>query len=138
MDLASHGVVAVIIDKKGRFLLLREAREGDMHSLWAPAHGTCEVTDKSEKACLVREVQEETGLVVRPINVLLTQVADTKSKTVSFWLCEMTSPAAKINLNEEASSYGWYSLDEALSLELYPGTKIFFEKLKSGEIGLKS
>ena len=41
-----------------------------------------------------------------------------------------------VMLNEESSNFGWFTVEEALDLTLYPGTKIFFEKVKSGEVGL--
>ena len=105
-----------------------------MHGRWAPPHGRTDPTDGTEEAAVAREVREETGLAVRPIRKLLTQAADTKVKTVSFWLVEADS--AEVRLNEESSEFGWFSLDEARKLELYPGTKIFFDKLAAGEIKL--
>lgn len=39
-------------------------------------------------------------------------------------------------LDDESSAYGWLSIDEALGLQLYPGTKLFFEKIKAGEVTL--
>ena len=132
-DLSSHGIVAIVRNTAGKFLLLEDARE-PMRGCWAPPHGRCEVLDQSEEAGVMREVREETGLVVKPIRKLFTQAADTKVKTVSFWLVELKSVA--VQLDAESSRFGWFSLDEALQLKLYPGTKIFLEKLKRGEVRL--
>lgn len=132
-DLSSHGIVALVRDEGGRFLLVREARD-QMRGRWAPPHGRTEPADGTEEAAVVREVHEETGLTVQPIGKLLTQAADTKVKTVSFWLVEVGS--GEVRLNEESSEFGWFSLDEARKLELYPGTKIFFDKVAAGEISL--
>lgn len=103
-----------------------------MKGHWAPPHGRCEDTDTSEEAGVIREVEEETGLKVRPIKVILTQPADTKVKTVSFWLVE--SDGENIVLDDESSNSGWFTPEEALKLLLYPGTKLFFEKVMNGEI----
>lgn len=133
MDLSTHGIVALVRNQDGKFLLLEEAREL-MKGHWAPPHGRCESIDSSEEQGVIREVKEETGLTVIPIRKVLTQPADTKVKTVSFWVVDSMSDVPK--LNEESSSFGWFSVDEALGLTLYPGTKLFFEKVKAGEVEL--
>jgi 8-oxo-dGTP diphosphatase len=132
-DLSSHGVIALIRNKAGKFLLLEDARE-PMKGHWAPPHGRCETSDPSEKDGVIREVKEETGLDVSPVQVILTQPADTKVKTVSFWLVDSTNET--VQLDEESSDFGWFSPAEALELQLYPGTKLFFEKVINNEIGL--
>ncbi|HEY0965673.1 MAG TPA: NUDIX hydrolase [Candidatus Saccharimonadales bacterium] len=134
MNLSSHGIVALVRNDEGKFLLLEDSRE-QMLGYWAPPHGRCETTDISEEAGIVRETLEETGLAVKPVKKLLTQEADTKVKTVSFWLVELIGGALRID-ESETSNYGWFSIDEALQIKLYPGTKIFFEKLKTGELAL--
>jgi ADP-ribose pyrophosphatase YjhB (NUDIX family) len=133
MDLRTHGVVALVRNNDGNFLLLEDAREATK-GWWAPPHGSCEVADGREENSVIREVKEETNLVVTPLRKLLTQAADTKRKTVSFWLVETKD--GEIVLNDESSRSGWFTLDEALRLTLYPGTKTFFEKIQRGEISL--
>jgi ADP-ribose pyrophosphatase YjhB (NUDIX family) len=134
MDLSTHGIVALVRNAEGKFLLLKDARE-QMKDHWAPPHGRCESTDKSEEAGVIREVYEETKLAVTPVRNILTQPADTKVKTVSFWVVDCQADQLVV-LDEESSAYGWYSVDEALDLLLYPGTKLLFEKLKSGQMNL--
>ena len=129
----NHGIVAIVIKNK-KFLLLKDARNL-MLNYWAPPHGRCNKNDVSEENCVIREVQEETSLHVKPIKKILTIDADTKVKTVSFWLTEIID--GKINIDKrESSEYGWFTLDEALKLKLYPGTKEFFVLLKKGKIAL--
>lgn len=79
-------------------------------------------------------MREETGLSAKPTRKLLTQSADTKIKTVSFWLVETNSPT--VSLNHESSRYGWFTIDEALTLPLFPGTKSFFETVKRNNVVL--
>lgn len=126
-----HGVVA-IIKKNSRYLLLKDCREL-MLNHWGPPHGRCERFDKTEEECVAREVFEETSLKVKPIKKLRTAEADTKVKTVSFWLVELMDGEIKLD-RSESSEYGWFTVDEALKLTLYPGTKKFFELVKNGEI----
>ncbi len=134
IDLSSHGIVALVRNASGKFLLLQESRKV-MKGRWAPPHGRCEASDKSEEAGVIREAAEETGLAVKPIKKLLTQAADTKVKTVSFWLVTVVGGDVKIDASE-AARHGWFSVDEILEMPLYPGTKTFFEKVRSGELPL--
>jgi hypothetical protein len=46
-DLLTHGIVALVRNKEGKFLLLEDAREL-MKGHWAPPHGRCVSTDESE------------------------------------------------------------------------------------------
>ena len=103
-----------------------------MKGLWAPPHGRCKKGDLTEAQGVIREVKEETGLDVTPIRSVHTQPADTKVKTVSFWLVE--SRGEDVILNEESSDSGWFTVEEALNMPLYPGTKLFFEMVCAGKL----
>ena len=127
----SHGIAA-IIKKDNKFLLLKESRDL-LFGLWKPPSGRAEEFDLDEEATVMREVKEETDLEVKPIKKLWTTKADTKVKTVSFWLAEIIGGDLKID-EREASEFKWATTDEALELKLYPGTKKFFEKVKAGKI----
>jgi 8-oxo-dGTP pyrophosphatase MutT (NUDIX family) len=133
IDLSSHGIVGLVRNHEGKFLMLKEAREL-LQGHWAPPHGRIEPTDPNEEATVIREVGEETGLNVKPFKKLLTLPADTKVKTVSFWLTELAEPGEIKVDPTEVVEYGWFSVEEALSLPLYPGTKLFFEKVKNLKI----
>ncbi len=134
-DLSSHGIVALVRNNDGKFLLLEEAREL-MRGHWAPPHGRCKISDDSEADAVVREVKEETNLIVTPVRTILTQAADTKVKTVSFWLVGCDDD--RVILNDEASAYGWFTVEEALAMPLYPGTQKFFEQVIDNVIKLES
>lgn len=131
MDLSSHGVVALVRNVDGKYLLLEDARK-QMKGLWAPPHGRCESGDSTEEEGVIREVKEETRLEVTPIKKVHTQPADTKVKTVSFWLVDCTS--TDVTLDEESSASGWFTIKEALNMPLYPGTRLFFEMVRDGKI----
>jgi 8-oxo-dGTP diphosphatase len=68
VDHPAVGVGAVLIHE-GRVLLIKRGKE-PLRGRWVVPGGTVEVGETLEQA-LVREVQEETGLVVRPIEVVL-------------------------------------------------------------------
>ena len=67
VDRPAVGVGAVLVHQ-GRVLLIRRGKE-PLRGRWVVPGGTVEVGETLEQA-LVREVQEETGLVVRPIEVV--------------------------------------------------------------------
>ena len=125
----NHGIVALVI-KDDKFLLLKDSRKL-MLDYWGPPHGRCEESDESEEATVKREVFEETNLNVNPKKKLWTTEADTKVKTVSFWLTDFVSGEVVID-SDESSEFGWFTIDEILNLKLYPGTKDFFNLVKNG------
>jgi len=67
-DRPAVGVGAVLIHE-GRVLLIKRGKE-PLRGRWVVPGGTVELGETLEQA-LVREVEEETGLVVRPIEVVL-------------------------------------------------------------------
>jgi ADP-ribose pyrophosphatase YjhB (NUDIX family) len=129
IDLSSHGVVAVII-KNDKFLMIKEAQKL-LNGHWGPPHGVCGPEDVNEEATIIRKTKSETGLEVIPIKKITTAPADTKVKTISFWLTEMPGEQNIVLDEAVASEYGWFTVDEALKLPLYPGTKKFFENIDS-------
>jgi ADP-ribose pyrophosphatase YjhB (NUDIX family) len=135
MDLSSHGVVIVILNEAGEMLFIKDARPA-MKDHWAPPHGLCEPdTDNTEEDSVKREAFEKVGLQVTPLKKLYTRSADTKAKTVSFWLAKLVGPA-DISINPfKSSAHGWYTPKDALAtLTLYPGTKDFLQRVAAGEI----
>lgn len=134
IDLNSHGVVALIKDND-KFLLIKESRDL-LNGHFGPPHGRVNEGEVDEVSAVIREVREEVRLNVTPVKKLITIPADTKVKTVSFWLVEVKGSMEVTIDPTEASEYGWYTPAEALKLTLYPGTKKFFEMVLSGEIAL--
>lgn len=121
----AEGIV-VIINKEGKILLIEEGRDL-LRGCWAPPHGRLEKNETEEQA-VVRETKEEVGLVVKPTKRIITMKADTKVKTVAFWEAEYVEGEIEVDENE-VSGYGWFNLEEALDLKLYPGTRKFLEGL---------
>ncbi len=130
-EMDNHGIAAIVI-KEGKFLLLEDSRH-PMSGYWGPPHGRCTSEDPSEWDCVAREVLEETSLNVRPIRKLWTTKADTKVESVSFWLVEVLGGNIKIDA-KESRSQGWFTLDDALKVKLYPGTRRFLTLLKENRI----
>jgi 8-oxo-dGTP diphosphatase len=68
IDRPAVGVGAVLIHQ-GKVLLIRRSKE-PLRGRWVVPGGTVELGETLEEA-LVREVKEETGLTVRPLEVVL-------------------------------------------------------------------
>ncbi len=128
-----YGIVTIIYNN-GKLLLTKETRS-EFLDLWAPPHGICEQIDGNEKECVIREVREKTGLRVVPVKRLHSQPADSKVKTIYFWKAECD--VQKVVLDKKSSEYGWFTVSEALKLDLYPGTEKFLRKIESGHLSLE-
>ncbi len=121
-----YGVVALV--RKGeRYLLLQERHE-ILRGFWGPPHGKSDSNDVDESSTVVRETFEETGLKVLPTRKLLDKVADSRVNKVSFWEVNVIGGHLAIS-EKECMGYGWFTLDEALRLTLYPATREVFETL---------
>jgi mutator protein MutT len=108
VDRPSVGVGAVLIHQ-GKVLLIRRGKE-PLRGRWVVPGGTVEVGETLEQA-LVREVREETGLVVRPREVVMVfDRIERKDETVRYhyvivdYRCEYVSgtPRAASDAEEVA------------------------------------
>jgi 8-oxo-dGTP pyrophosphatase MutT (NUDIX family) len=118
MHSAKVDVVAVIIERGGRFLLgKRSLHKSSAPGYWCPICGGIEAGESQAEA-VVREVREETGLSVRA----LTQVAECDthdgSALIHWWLAEPLDAAPARLANTEHSELAWVSLSEMR--ELHP------------------
>ncbi len=124
------GVLGVI-KKDDKFLLTKIHAPGKdkAHGKWSCMMGTCDINESMTDA-LIREVKEETGLdvsIVRP----LTHVVEMYDLKIFSFLVTPNDDGQEIKLNYEASDSGWYTYDEALTLDLYGDTKAILEEANS-------
>ncbi|MGK2870909.1 MAG: NUDIX hydrolase [Alphaproteobacteria bacterium] len=100
----------IIID--GKVLLLRK-----ISGAWDLPGGRLSV-DEAPKQCLIREIQEETGLNVSPGRLLHRWVRRRPDKVDVFLvshLCSLTGPVPEPLISGEHEEYGWFSpLDVAM------------------------
>lgn len=106
------------IQKDGKFLVTkRMATDSYMPGVWDLPGGTVEAGETIEKA-LIREVTEETGLVVRigtPISVYttLSQLPTRQNVTIIF-ACDWVSGDVVLTEHDE---FCWVARDELAKLE---------------------
>ncbi len=110
------GVRGAVFDGQGRVLMVREADEG----LWALPGGWCEVNQTAAEA-VEREVQEESGLIVRAVR--LARVYDHRLHNfplhayhhyLLFFICELMGGA--VATGGETDAAGWFGETELPAL----------------------
>jgi 8-oxo-dGTP diphosphatase len=131
-DTPLAGVGAVIFS--GKSILLVRRRNEPSKDMWGLPGGVVELGERVEDA-IVREVEEETGIRVRPL--MLLTVLDSIRRDgegrirfhyiLSEFLCEEVE--GKLKASTDASDAGWFPVDELDSLEMSRWTKEFIEKI---------
>ena len=108
------GVGGVVV-RDGRALLVRRAKE-PLYGRWVVPGGTVELGETLEEA-LVREMEEETGLLVEPLEVLTVfDRIDRDGGRVSYhyvivdYLCRWRSGEARAS--SDALEVAWASAEE--------------------------
>lgn len=127
--------IALIKDKKGRYLLIQQKSKdfGNLTNAWYPPAGHKE-KNESVQSCLVRELKEELNLTIKPIKRICLWPQDIEGETGDWWECQIVNGKIEPNKNEIKSSNYFYP-EEMKSLKLWPATRKFFEKyvLKTNE-----
>ncbi|OQY34665.1 MAG: hypothetical protein B6243_05340 [Anaerolineaceae bacterium 4572_5.2] len=120
-------VGALIFNPEGKMLLVRSHK---FHDKYVVPGGHIEVGEKMTEA-LVREAKEETGLdIYDPQFIFFQEFIQDESfwKKMHFiffdFACKTNS--SEVTLNDEAESYLWVTLEEALALPIdsYTGNAI--------------
>lgn len=130
------GVGAIIFSEED-ILLVRRGNEPSK-GRWGLPGGVVELGERVEDA-IVREVEEETGLCVKPrrlLNVLDSITKDEEGQIqfhyiLSEFLCEKTG--GKLRASSDVSDARWFHLSSLGSLKMSPWTRDFIEKVAKDE-----
>lgn len=119
------------IEKDGKYLMLhRVKKKNDMNEgKWIGVGGKFEEGESSEE-CLVREVKEETGLILNSyeLRCIVTYVSD-KYETEQMYV--FTSSDFKGKLIEcDEGTLEWINKENILDLNIWEGDKFFIEKMQ--------
>lgn len=127
------GVGAVIFhDHK---VLLIERGQEPLKGFWTLPGGLVETGERLESA-VRREVLEETGLEIRPLDVaaIFERIMPDEEGRTEFhyvivdYLCELTGGA--LHAASDAASAAWVALDRLATLHMAPGTPPVIEKAR--------
>lgn len=117
--------VAVIRNSEGKYLLITRTEYPDYKDKWGPVAGHVKKNEAIEDA-LKREVHEELNISISPVKEVTSFPLDIPGFVGSWWICDISSGEVKVN--REVEKFGYFSLPEIKKLNLWPATKIFFEK----------
>ncbi|MCA9247455.1 MAG: NUDIX domain-containing protein [Planctomycetales bacterium] len=133
-DIARRGVVAVVV-RKSQLLVIRRSQHVIAPGLFCFPGGGIEAGE-SEPEALIREMQEELSVAVRPVRRLWRSVTPWRI-ALAWWHAEL-EPTAICRANPaEVESVHWHSVAELASLpDLLPSNRDFLAALDRGEIQL--
>ncbi|HWO10666.1 MAG TPA: NUDIX domain-containing protein [Polyangiaceae bacterium] len=117
MQRGKRDVVAAIIERDGRFLFgKRSPHKRSAPGYWCPICGSVEEGEGQADA-VVREVCEETGLVVRALGKVAECDTHDGSAVIHWWRAEPLGAEPARLANDEHSELAWVSLEELKRLE---------------------
>ncbi len=126
-----HYSVGIIIRKDNKYLLIDRAN---------PPYGFAGIAGhidegENETEALVREVKEESGLILKNYRLLYEEEIDwnwcSKGADLHYWYFFEGEVSGEIVKNEnETKSIGWYERDEIGELPLEPVWDYWFKKLE--------
>ncbi|MFH1400136.1 MAG: NUDIX domain-containing protein [Nanoarchaeota archaeon] len=133
-DRPSIGVATVVV-KDGKIAIGKDTRKGD--AVYGVPGGHWE-SGETLKECAVREVREESGLVVRDVKLVSVYDFFRSDKNKNYVTIGMRADFHKgdfSDLHEEGRlDWDWYTPQEALSLNLFPADRILIQRFLSGVV----
>lgn len=130
------GVILRIGDGKQKEVLLIQRSKTDplMPHQWEFPRGRCDrKIDRSLRDCMVREIKEETGLDVKPIQFIdKTKHVKNGGEEISYcynYACKMLDPQQEIRLSREHDGYKWVTEVGEVELMVSPEQKNTIQKV---------
>ena len=134
VDCVGVGIGAAIVNPEGKlFLALRSMKAKNERGLWETPGGGSEFGE-TMKQTVIREMKEEYGILVTPIQLLHTYdhilKEDGQHWIAVTFLCKIKSGKPTIKEPAKCEDIGWYSLEEAKKLPLTHTAKKDIAELK--------
>lgn len=134
-QIVRRGVVAVI-SRKDELLVIRRSQHVLAPGMYCFPGGGIEENESEEEA-LVRELQEELNIAVRPQRRIWQNVTSWKI-SLAWWQAEVVSDEIPLANPAEVESIHWCTPSEMLTLpNLLESNADFLQRLIAGEIELK-
>ena len=121
-------VIIGVIKNNNKFLLTKRreftGKDKKYHDLWQFPGGGMQFGETPEQT-LNRELMEELGIKVKNVKQfprVLTEVRDNWQGLFIIFTCVMKNISDKIKLNNEASEFDWFTIEEIKKLPRLPLT----------------
>ena len=106
---------------RGTDILIVRRKKGEGNLFWQFPGGTVE-SGETEEQTVVRELYEETGLVVAPVERLGARVHPSTNRYISYWVCNYISGELSIS-DDDLDAVEWVGKDELMdyfTTPIYP------------------
>ncbi|MFA6599685.1 MAG: (deoxy)nucleoside triphosphate pyrophosphohydrolase [Candidatus Omnitrophota bacterium] len=112
-------VGCAVIEKDGR-VLIAQRNPGDSYAGYWEFPGGTRDSGESFEACVVRELQEEMGIVVRPVRFLFSAAHEDAERRVElhFYLCDWVSGEPQ---TIDCQDFRWCTIAALREMKLLPG-----------------
>ena len=129
MNPVSLSVKALILDRAGRYLLLRRSSRSKANGgRWDFPGGKIALGETIDQA-LLREIYEETGLQVSLLRVAGAAQSDLPHRVVAYLIFEAQSDTDQVRLSDEHDQFIWVSKCDLSSVDVVPQFRPFIESL---------
>ena len=116
-----------VIQKNGKFLLLKRASHSKSYSdMWDFAGGKHDPGETPTQA-VIRETKEETSFDIEPGNEIRTEEYHDEKHDLLFHYFTPKILSGDLTLSPDHSDFKWLSKEEMKDFELHPSVKLFFE-----------
>lgn len=123
--------VAVVLEKNGKFLLIKRAKKGEAENYWCPITGAVEPGETQAQA-VIREAEEEMGLDVKPLKKIWQCYTEDKQYLIHWWSAEQLNATITPD-PAEVKEYCWVTFTEMQQLDkMFKADLFFFKKNADG------
>ena len=120
--------VAIVIKKKGKFLMIKRAKKGEAEDYWCPITGAVEEGEQQEEA-VIREAKEEMGVTVEPIREVWVCPTEDKEYLLHWWYVRLKDDKMKMN-PDEVKEFRWVDCAEMEGIgKTFSADREFFREI---------
>lgn len=113
-------------DGRPEYLLVRSKKDfGEFTDAWYPPGGHIE-EGEDEKMALTREIKEELGMDVTPVEKIAESPGDVPNQVTHWWKCQLLTADFTVD-QSEIDEARWFTGEEMKEAKLWPATEAFFE-----------